>query len=309
MSKFIVVGDATVDQMYFVPNLPVAGNEVTASRASLQPGGAGGTVATVLARLGHDVKITTRVGTGPFASLALQYIEAAGVDMSLVQKDNKLPTSSVTLLITPDTQRTMISSLGASRNLDAAELNAADVEQCDALVMSAYSLIGGPQREYAVKALELAKQSRLTTFIDMGSGAVNALHDRIIQIIEDIDYMLMNEQELYALTNEESISDAITWLAERGFHNVVVKVGANGSIVITPDFTELVDPLELDDIIDSTGAGDYFTAVFAHAIMQGHEIRTAATMANIAGALNATHVGAQSYDISVEDIEQYLAEF
>jgi ribokinase len=78
MAKFMVVGDATVDQMYFVDALPEAGGEATALRAVMEPGGAGGTVATALARLGHDVAIATRVGTGPFSTLAMRTCSRAG---------------------------------------------------------------------------------------------------------------------------------------------------------------------------------------------------------------------------------------
>ena len=116
MTKFFVVGDVTVDQMYFVNDLPDAGGEVTASRAVLEPGGAGGTLAVALARLGNDVLLAARVGSGPFAELALKHVKRAGVDTRLVQTDPVLQTSSVTLLITPDTQRTMISGGGATRS-------------------------------------------------------------------------------------------------------------------------------------------------------------------------------------------------
>ena len=111
MAKFLVVGDATVDQMYFVDALPEPGGEVTATRALMKPGGAGGTVAMALASLGNEVRVATRVGHGPFADLALSNMEAVGVNMELVQRDAERQTSSVTLLVTPDTQRTMISAL------------------------------------------------------------------------------------------------------------------------------------------------------------------------------------------------------
>ena len=85
MTKFFVVGDVTVDQMYFVNDLPEAGGEVTASRAVLEPGGAGGTIAVALARLGNEVLLAARVGPGPFAELALKHVKRAGVDTRLVQ--------------------------------------------------------------------------------------------------------------------------------------------------------------------------------------------------------------------------------
>ncbi|MCA9840043.1 MAG: carbohydrate kinase family protein [Trueperaceae bacterium] len=308
MSKFFVVGDVTADLMYFVKALPEAGGEVTVTRAVTEPGGAGGTIATALARLGHEVTIATCIGKGPFSELALKNVLEAGVDISQVQRDPDLQTGSVILLITPDAQRTMISSTGASRNLDAAYLKADAITSCDALVMSAYSLVGGLQREYAVKALSIARQAGLTTFIDMGSGAVNALQDRLISLVQNVDYILMNQKELYTLTGQDSISDAIEELALEGIQRVIVKVGEMGSIVVTPELNELVEALEIDGVLDSTGAGDYYTAAFAHGILTGHDLQHAALLGNVAGALNTTAVGAQKVVVTDEMLEQYAEE-
>jgi len=293
MAEFLVVGDATVDQMYFVDSVPEPGGEITATRAVMEPGGAGGTMATALARLGHDTRIATRVGTGPFSELALKNAIEAGVSSDLIQVDEVLQTSSVTILVTPDTQRTMITAIGASRALDAAELDAGSVEDLDALVMSAYSLVDGPQRDYAVKALELARAAGATTFVDMGTGAVNALRDRLIGLVRKVDYLLMNERELFALTGRQTISEAVSGLASRGIQRLVVKVGEMGSIVITPEASELIDPYDIDGVVDTTGAGDYYTAAFAHAIMRGADLVEAARAGNVAGALNTTEIGAQ----------------
>jgi ribokinase len=293
MADFLVVGDATVDQMYFVDAVPEPGGEITATRAVMEPGGAGGTMATALARLGHDVRIATRVGTGPFSELALRNARAAGVSEALVQVDEVLQTSSVTILVTPDTQRTMISAVGASRALDASELTSDAFVGLDALIVSAYSLVDGPQRDYAVEALELARAAGAATFVDMGTGAVNALRGRLIGRVSTVDYLLMNEKELFALTGRDTISEAVAGLASRGIERLIVKVGEMGSIVITPEASELVDPYEIEGVVDTTGAGDYFTAAFAHAIVGGAELVSAARAGNVAGALNTTEVGAQ----------------
>jgi len=308
MAKFLVVGDATVDQMYFVEEFPDLGSEVSAYRSTLEPGGSGGTVATVLARLGNETWIATRVGNDPFADVALRNLLSSGVDLSLVQRDAKLQTSVVTLLVTPDGQRTMISSAGASRELDASRLETAAVARADALVMSAYSLVAGRQQEYALKALGLAQAARLTTFIDLGTGAVNALGARLIDHVRGVDYLLMNEHELYEVTGLSTISAAVLHLRSLGIDNIVVKVGENGSILFTPELSELVEAHPVADVIDSTGAGDYYTAAFAHAVMGGYDLLTAARMANVAGALNTTSVGAQSVGLDVELLEQVGAD-
>ena len=225
------------------------------------------------------------------------------MDLSLLQRDTERQTSSVTLLVTPDTQRTMISAIGASRYLDAAQLQPEHVAAADAVVMSAYSLVTGRQREYAVRALEYAARAGLTTFIDMGSGAVPALRPRFFDLARDVDYLLMNEKELYALTGESSISDAVAGLSTHGIERLIVKVGEMGSIVVTPELNELIDPFDVDGVVDSTGAGDYYTAAFAHAIMRGDDLLYAARLGNIAGALNPTLVGAQSYVLSEEELD------
>ena len=308
MAKFLVVGDATVDQMYFVEEFPDPGTEVSAYRSTLEPGGSGGTVATVLARLGNETAIATRVGSDPFADVALRNLVASGVDISRVQRDDRLQTSSVTLLVTPDGQRTMLSSAGASRELDVALLDPTSVTRSDALVMSAYSLVAGKQQQYALKALDLAHAARVTTFLDLGTGAVNALGSHLLDLTHDVDYLLMNEHELYEVTRQSTISAAVLYLRSLGFDNVIVKVGENGSILFTPDLSELVEAHPVAGVIDSTGAGDYYTAAFAHAVMDGHDLLSAARMANVAGALNTTSVGAQSVDLDVEMLEQVGAD-
>lgn len=308
MARFFVVGDATVDQMYFVESLPEAGGEVTSRTSLMRPGGAGGTVAVALASLGNEVQIATRVGAGPFSDLALSNLITSGVDLSLVQRDDERQTSSVTLLVTPDTQRTMISAVGASRYLDAALLQPEQLEAVDAVVMSAYSLVAGPQREYAVKTLAYARQAGVRTFMDMGSGAIASLRDRLVDLIRDIDYLMMNEHELYKLTGEGSISAAVAWLRNIGVDQVIVKVGEMGSIVITPELTELVDAFDVDDVLDSTGAGDYYTAAFAHGIMQGYDMLHAARIGNVAGGLNTTRIGAQGYLLDRAEVDTFAEE-
>jgi ribokinase len=305
MAEILVVGDATVDQMYFVDVLPELGGEVTALRAVMEPGGAGGTIATALARLGHDVAIATRVGTGPFSDLALKHLRASGVDLALVQSDPHLQTSSVTILITPDGQRTMVSASGASRYLDVEFLECSHVVDRDALVLSAYSLMGGPQRAYALQALATAKDAGVRTFVDMGTGAVNALQDRLMPLLEGVEVVLMNEKELFALTGRASISDAVAGLQERGIERVVVKVGEMGSIVVTPERSELVEALEIDGVVDTTGAGDVYAAAFVGALLDGHDLLGAAWIGNVAGALTTTEIGAQRRIVDREALAEH----
>lgn len=306
--KFFVIGDVTVDHLYHLERLPAPGEEVSPVRSSMQPGGAGGTISVQLARLGHAVTLAARVGQDPFAEYALRLVRESGVSEGAVQQDPHHLTSTITVMQTPDGRRAMISSGAANRQLDAAKLKKKDVEGADALIVSAYSLIAGPQREYAIKAIDLAKKGGTTVFIDLGTGAVNAAGMRLLDNVLGADYLLLNQHELLALTGTGSISAALEMLRGRGAQRVVVKVGPLGSIVWTPEDTELVESINLGaEAVDSTGAGDTFVAVFAHAILSGQGMADAARAANAAGALAATKVGAQSRPITQQDLVSALA--
>jgi len=118
---------------------------------------------------------------------------------------------------------------------------------------------------------------------------------------------MLNQHELLALTGTGSISTALAQLGAGGARRVIVKVGKMGSIVWTPDETELVDAVPPEgSVVDSTGAGDTFTAAFAHAVLSGLPLARAARAANAAGALAATRFGAQSREITPGDLETVM---
>jgi ribokinase len=306
--KLFVIGDVTVDHLYFLERIPRAGEEAMPIRSTLIPGGAGGSLAYYAAQLGHQVTLGARVGNDPFQEVALSKLKAVGVDLSAIQKDENTLTSTITIMVTPDAERSMISAGGANRNLDAAELPKKVIEESDAMILSAYALVSGMQREYTVKAMQLAQKQKIPIFIDLGTGAVNTAGTKLLEIVKSADYLLMNQLELARITGQTSISDALEGLHAQGVHNVVVKVGSMGAIVWTPEESELIEGYEIDGVADSTGAGDGFTAAFAHAILLGYDMKRAAQYANVVGALVATNIGAQSAKISHQNILERVEE-
>jgi ribokinase len=260
-------------------------------------------LAAQLASLGHRVFLAGRVGQDPFADLALSRVREVGVDLRHLQEDPDHTTSSVLILVVPGGERAMVSAEGASRYLDPALFKPRYLDQADALVLSAYALVGGPSRSYAVEALEAARKREMPIFADLGTGAVRAAGRELLKHLRGVSWLLMNQTELLALTGASSLSEGVARLREEGFQHLAIKVGAMGSIVVTPEGEELLEPYPVEDIVDSTGAGDAYTAAFAHAILSGKRPVEAARLANLAGALAATGLGAQGRLIRLEDLE------
>ncbi|WP_243030090.1 carbohydrate kinase family protein [Thermus altitudinis] len=301
--RFFVVGDVSVDLLFFVERIPEPGEEVPSRRALMKPGGAGATLAVQLASLGHRVYLAGRVGQDPFAELALSRVREAGVDLRHLQEDPDHTTSSVLILLVPGGERAMVSAEGASRYLDPSLFKPRFLDQADAVVLSAYALVGGPSRSYAVEVLEAARKREMPIFADLGTGAVRVAGKELLRYLRGVSWLLMNQTELLALTQASSLSEGVARLREEGFHHLAIKVGALGSIVVTPEGEELIEPFPVEDIVDSTGAGDAYTAAFAHAILSGKSPLEAGRLANLAGALAATAIGAQGRLIRLEDLE------
>mgnify|MGYP005852627817 FL=1 len=301
--RFFVLGDVSVDLLYFLDRIPEPGEEIPAHRALLKPGGAGATLAAQLASLGHRVYLAGRVGEDAFRPIALSTLEGLGVDLRHLQLDPEHPTSTVLILLVPGGKRAMVSAEGASRYLDPAGFKPRYLDQMDALVLSAYALVGGPQRAYAALALEAARKQGLSIFADLGTGAVRAAGRELLKHLHGVGWLLMNQGELLALTGASSLSEGVEALRREGFTHLVIKVGAMGSILVTPEGEELVEPYPVEEAVDSTGAGDAYTAAFAHAILSGKGPLEAARMANKAGALATTEVGAQGKLLRLEELE------
>ncbi|MEN2981394.1 MAG: carbohydrate kinase family protein, partial [Thermus sp.] len=267
--RFFVLGDVSVDLLFFVERIPEPGEEIPSRRALMKPGGAGGTLAAQLASLGHRVYLAGRVGQDPLAELALSRVQEAGVDLRHLQEDPDHTTSSVLILVVPGGERAMVSAEGASRYLDPALFKPRYLDQADAVVLSAYALVGGPSRSYAVEVLEAARKREMPIFADLGTGAVRAAGRELLKYLRGVAWLLMNQTELLALTGAASLSEGVARLRQEGFSHLAIKVGAMGSIVVTPQGEELLEPFPIEDIVDSTGAGDAYTAAFAHAILSG----------------------------------------
>jgi ribokinase len=305
--KFYVIGDVTVDHMHFLSHIPKAGEDIVPNRSDLLPGGAGGTMAFHAAHLGHEVTLAARVGNDPFAAVALENLQKIGVGLGAIQRDPHTMTSTVTILVTGE-ERTMISANGANRLLEPTQLVRKSFEQHDALILSAYALIGGTQREYSQLAMQFAKKANIPIFIDLGTGAVNAAGTSLLEWVRGADYLLMNQLELFRITGEDSISDALEKLEALGLQNVVVKVGALGAILWTPKESELLEGYAVENVLDTTGAGDAFTVAFAHAVLLGFALPRAVSYANVAGALAALAVGAQGAILQHSNILARLEE-
>lgn len=319
-ARLFVLGDVIVDQLYFVPHLPQHGGEVVVTRSIVTPGGSASNVAVTLAKLGENVGFAARTGMDALSTTALFNHVRYDIDSQWIQLDPERPTSTVTVFITPDSERTMVSMPGASRHLDVAEFQSSDLQGFHAVVFSSYCFIGEKQREYAEAVMKAAQQLHIPVIIDIGTAAFHALgREELLAACRGTTHLLMNEHELALLSGvddaasangvsgQNRIPDGIHTMHEAGFESVVVKRGAQGSTVSVAGNMQDVPRFAVDNVVDSTGAGDAFAAGFAYSIVRGWTHAQAARVGNVLGAITTTVFGGQSVEFDPNMVVAYAA--
>ncbi len=278
--SIVVVGSVNLDFAATVEKLPVAGETVTGAELHRFPGGKGANQALAARRLGADVSLVARVGDDTNAEEALCLLEAAGVDLSRCGRDDGGATGVALIAVSTAGENQIVVAPGANRQLapDMIDLPGADALIC--------------QLEVPVAAL-LYSCENFDGFICINLAPARDVPARLV---ERADLLVVNETEagFYgAIPGSGSAMLAITY-------------GADGAVLQRSGKVIAEAKPPIIDAVDTTGAGDAFTAALTVALVEGQEPQAALEFACATGAAAATKAGAQTSLPYRKDVEKLL---
>lgn len=256
MTRIVVLGDVMVDVVARLSG-PVAVGSDSAARVSWGRGGSAANVAAWLAAAGVERPVLVgRVGEDPQGAAAVAELEAAGVD-ARVAVDAERATGTCIVLVAPNGERSMLPDAGANDALRPDDLADDLLTEGGHLHVVGYALLREGSRAAARAGIERAKAAGLTVSVDPSSAAL--LAPEFLALAEGADLLLPNADEAVALTGASDPAAAAHELARR-FPEVVVKLGADGSLWTDGD-EEVSAPVTVaTEAVDTTGAGDAFAA-------------------------------------------------
>jgi ribokinase len=245
--RVVVLGEVMLDVVAF-HDAPLAIASDTPARIQLRAGGAGANTAAWLARAGVEVTLIARVGDDAAAGLALSSLD--GVELR-VDPDPALPTGTCIVLVAPGGERTMLPDPGANTTLSPDHLPS-DVFVEDAVLhVSGYSLMRPGSRGAALTAMDRARDAGMLISVDPSSAALLIDDPAFLDRARPVDLLLPNADELAALGGDLP-----------GVKEFVVKQGREGAYWSDGLKTIAVPAVHVDEVIDTTGAGDAFAAGF-----------------------------------------------
>ncbi|MDH3616518.1 MAG: adenosine kinase [Gammaproteobacteria bacterium] len=226
----------------------------------------GGSVANTIAgfaNLGGTAAYIGKVKADQLGTIFNHDMRSLGVDIRLKAAAEGAPTARSHVLITEDGQRTMQTYLGACLELCIADITAETVGTPKAMLLEGYvwDIAEGPA--LAKKAAEIARTNGTTVALSLSdSFCVERHRDSFIDFVRnDADIIVADEEEVFALLGTDSIIDTLDALPDHGKLFVMTR-SEKGSVIVHKD-QKIVQPASgVDELVDTTGAGDAYCAGF-----------------------------------------------
>jgi sugar/nucleoside kinase (ribokinase family) len=228
----------------------------------------GGSVANTIAgfaNLGGSSAYIGKVRDDQLGDIFNHDMESLGVNIRLDPATDGAPTARSHVLISEDGQRTMQTYLGACLGLSLADITSATVGDPKALLLEGYvwDIEEGPA--LAKKAAEIARHNGTAVSLSLSdSYCVERHRDSFEDFVQnDADIVVADEDEIHALLGTDSIDAAVEKLATLDVLFAVTR-SEKGSVIVHGDSIVEQEAAKVEDIVDTTGAGDAYAAGFLY---------------------------------------------
>lgn len=256
-------------------------------------GSAANTVAGV-ASFGGSAAFIGKVRDDHLGTVFSREMAKDGVAFDVAAATEGLPTARSMIVVTPDAERTMNTFLGASTTLYPSDIDADLVAASQYLYCEGY-IWDVPVTKDAIRvAIDAARDAGRKVSFTLSDGFCVERHlDEWNELIDGpIDLLFGNEDELKILTGAASFDDAVK--AMQGRCDVICATQSEkGSVIVTPDEFIQVDAMPVDQVIDTTGAGDMYAAGVLYGLTNGYSLADAGGLGSAAAAEVISHLGAR----------------
>ncbi|NGO12930.1 ribokinase [Streptomyces sp. HC44] len=291
----LVVGSANADLVIGVERRPGAGETVLGSDLATHPGGKGANQAVAAARLGARTALLARVGDDAHGRLLLDSQRAAGVDTAGVLVGGA-PTGVALITVDPSGDNSIVVSPGANSRLTPDDVRAASS-------LLAASRVVSVQLEIPLETVvEVVRGLRPGTRFVLNPSPPRELPE---EVLAACDPLIVNEHEARVVLGADAGETPEQWaeaLLALGPRSVVVTLGEEGALVADARGTAARVPSVKVTAVDTTGAGDSFTAALAWRLGAGESLADSAAYAARVGAVAVTREGAQASFPTAEEV-------
>jgi len=293
------LGAAAVDWVARVEDMPPLDGISFAVQYTSFPGGSGGNVAEGLARLGHTVCFLGLLGDDEGGRMLLQAFESAGVDISCIRivKDQR---SAACFIAVDRLGQRMIFSLGGVAVCDRVEdIASAELDRAKIL------FIADAYQEIAHAAISRLGPAGRVVFNPGGLMVASGLNG-LRPILDRTDLLILSRVEAETLTGVTGPEQAYKILVDIGPKAVLLTLGENGVLVFDGKRSTLIPAMPVEHLVDTTGAGDAFSAGVIAGLLEGTTLEQAVRLGCAVSAYKIQYFGSRNGLPDRAEIQSWL---
>ena len=302
--KILIIGSANMDLSLNVYRVPSAGETVSDDGGvAYTPGGKGANAAIAFSRLGARAILAARLGQDTHGQQLYNFYKEAGVDTSHIRVDRDSPTGFAVVIKESSGQNRIIHYPGANANMSVDGMVESFSSMPDALYLGFE--IGFNS---ALSAAKIAASRGVPIFIDAAPASV----DFPLECLPPVEVFSPNETETLEYTGirpegaDSSLRAALALWRRVRCKYIVIKQGERGSCVYDGKKFDMIPAVRVDKVVDTTAAGDTYTAALTLEYLRSGDIKDAMRYASAAAAIAVSRSGASSSVPTRDEVEHFI---
>lgn len=285
----IGLGEVVIDWVAEIPHFPKPDEKIDAISENYFSGGVTANYLVCVARLGVSSGFIGAVGDDSYGEFLLKDFKEENVDSSLTlkRKGKKTP---VNFIFVAKGEKTIIQSPHMkTTKIEIDDLNYEYIANSKLLHTTII------HQDVTEKAIDIAKDNDVKISIDLESQIAQKGWTNLKNILLKADVLIPNKEGAKSITNSESPEKAAKDLINKGIPLVIITMGSQGALVTTNKFQKLIPTYKVENIVDTTGAGDTFNGAFSVAYwIKGWDLEKSCRYANAAASLKIQKLGART---------------
>ncbi|MFF7354748.1 MULTISPECIES: ribokinase [Streptomyces] len=283
MTHIVVLGSTNMDLVTYVAKAPQRGETVTGREFRTIPGGKGSNQAIAAARAGATVSMIGAVGNDAYGLRLRDTLEHSGVDTDFLRTIEG-PSGTAHIVVDDEGANSIVVIAGANGTVDhLAPGDEGVIASADALLLQLEIPMAA-----VVAGAQAARRHGVRTVLTPSPA-----QPLPPELLAATDLLVPNEYEAVTLTGRTDPREAATALLDL-VPEVVVTLGATGSLYLARGAEPLVIPAPQVTAVDSTGAGDTFAGALSVALAEEKPVREALSWAAAAAAISVQRAGASA---------------
>ena len=266
----ICIGAALVDILAQVDRHPLEDDEVFVSDLTFFSGGASANTAYACAKLGLKTAFLGMIGRDDyFSTKILNDFNEVNVSTSLIKYTNDYITGSAYIALNNKGGRRIYAHSGAANYLSKDDIIENEISHTKVIFLSSLKNLDSFN-----EAAKIGKRKKITVILNPGMLLVDQGFNFIKDLLKNVDILIMSKREFQVLfkvkneINDVNINKKANPLFELGIKILVITMGREGSLIASPHNSESVSPVKVGKVLDTTGAGDAFSAGFIYGFIQ-----------------------------------------